>query len=234
MPPGDYDVTLGFKNPWSGRSVNIIVENLNVSGGDYEIGSDGAEKSFTKRWLHVADGQMTVRVQGPSTAAITNYNDSACKFDRDQTKRDHSAFSDLQEKIADAKTEAAKLEYSVSSVNALKAAIADAEAFAATVNESNAADVTIQEALRSAIVSLNKTIGELFVNDPNTSFKPGQIWRDTNGEVIQAHGGGILFDQKTQTYYWYGEDKTNGYLPARGVGYTHPRTSIIGKTTDLP
>lgn len=27
----------------------------------------------------------------------------------------------------------------------------------------------------------------------------------------------MMFDENTQTYYWYGEDKTYGYLPARGV-----------------
>ncbi|MBO1510687.1 FIMAH domain-containing protein [Metabacillus bambusae] len=51
----------------------------------------------------------------------------------------------------------------------------------------------------------------------NDSFKPGEEWRDTNGEIIQAHGGGIMYDEKTKTYYWYGEDKTKGYLPATGV-----------------
>ncbi|WP_338788656.1 FIMAH domain-containing protein [Metabacillus sp. FJAT-53654] len=51
----------------------------------------------------------------------------------------------------------------------------------------------------------------------NESIKPGEEWRDTNGEIIQAHGGGIMYDEKTETYYWYGEDKTKGYLPATGV-----------------
>src|SRR5579885_100951 len=39
-------------------------------------------------------------------------------------------------------------------------------------------------------------------------FLPGQIWYDTDGRPIQAHGGGILtFDG---TFYWYGEDRTPG------------------------
>lgn len=50
-----------------------------------------------------------------------------------------------------------------------------------------------------------------------SSFTPGAVWNDTNGVPIQAHGGGILYNQQDETYYWYGEDKTNGYLPARGV-----------------
>lgn len=39
---------------------------------------------------------------------------------------------------------------------------------------------------------------------------PGQIWLDTKGERIQAHGGAVFYENGT--YYWYGENKeyTNG------------------------
>jgi hypothetical protein len=40
------------------------------------------------------------------------------------------------------------------------------------------------------------------------SFKPGEIWKDNNGVHINAHGGGMLFYNKT--YYWFGEHKTEG------------------------
>ncbi len=40
------------------------------------------------------------------------------------------------------------------------------------------------------------------------SFQPGQIWPDTDGTHINAHGGGILFHEGT--YYWFGEHKTSG------------------------
>lgn len=39
----------------------------------------------------------------------------------------------------------------------------------------------------------------------NNSFKPGDIWEDTNGVHINAHGGGILYQDGI--YYWYGEHK---------------------------
>ncbi|HBR12671.1 Glycosyl hydrolases family 43 [Epilithonimonas bovis DSM 19482] len=42
-------------------------------------------------------------------------------------------------------------------------------------------------------------------NGKNISFKPGEIWKDTDGVHINAHGGGILFDKGT--YYWFGEFK---------------------------
>ena len=40
------------------------------------------------------------------------------------------------------------------------------------------------------------------------SFRPGEIWPDNNGVHINAHGGGIL--QQGDTYYWFGEHKTEG------------------------
>ncbi|WP_165215005.1 family 43 glycosylhydrolase [Schaalia sp. ZJ1691] len=36
-------------------------------------------------------------------------------------------------------------------------------------------------------------------------FQPGQEWLDTNGNLIQAHGGSIIVVDGT--YYWYGENK---------------------------
>lgn len=54
------------------------------------------------------------------------------------------------------------------------------------------------------------------------SFHPNGQWQDNNGTMIQAHGGGVLWDQKTQKYYWYGENKgesnlSNGKTAAIGV-----------------
>lgn len=37
------------------------------------------------------------------------------------------------------------------------------------------------------------------------SFHPGQVWLDTDGKRIQAHGGSVLYWEGA--YYWYGENK---------------------------
>ncbi|MDO5423332.1 MAG: family 43 glycosylhydrolase [Eubacteriales bacterium] len=37
------------------------------------------------------------------------------------------------------------------------------------------------------------------------SIRPGQIWLDTNGNRIHAHGGSVMYIDGT--YYWYGENK---------------------------
>jgi hypothetical protein len=39
---------------------------------------------------------------------------------------------------------------------------------------------------------------------------PGRQWTDTDGKLIQAHGGGIIVHEGR--YYWYGEDRSQGYV----------------------
>ena len=39
-------------------------------------------------------------------------------------------------------------------------------------------------------------------------FRPGELWSDTGGTPINAHGGGFLF--RNGIYYWFGEFKTEG------------------------
>lgn len=46
------------------------------------------------------------------------------------------------------------------------------------------------------------------VASPQT-ITPGEVWHDTAGNIIQAHGEGLI--QVGKTFYWFGEDKTNGY-----------------------
>ena len=41
----------------------------------------------------------------------------------------------------------------------------------------------------------------------NHSMKPGQPLSDTEGKRVQAHGGSIFYEESTETYYFYGENK---------------------------
>jgi Glycosyl hydrolases family 43 len=45
-----------------------------------------------------------------------------------------------------------------------------------------------------------------------SEFRPGEVWRDTDGQPVQAHGGGILVHGNI--FYWYGEDRTPGIRSA--------------------
>ncbi|MFG1912993.1 family 43 glycosylhydrolase [Kribbella sp. NPDC048928] len=57
-------------------------------------------------------------------------------------------------------------------------------------------------------------------NSRYNSFRPGQPWLDTSGKAVQAHGGQVVpaKDQRgRRIYYWYGEDRSNGYYNSPGV-----------------
>ncbi|WP_141499624.1 S-layer homology domain-containing protein [Paenibacillus luteus] len=218
LPSGDYDVTFGFSNPWSGRSVNLLLEGNNVSKGDLDIGAEGAEKIVTYRKISVTDGQLNVRIQGPASASLSNYNDPLINYLIVRLNIT-VPLSDLESKLAAAKAEIVNPDYTPYSVAALNAVIDDGEALAQSLRNSGAdiTELAVQEKIIAAIAALNKGISELAASEVYDSFKPGAVWRDTNGALIQAHGAGMMYDEQTETYYWYGEDKTYGYLPARGV-----------------
>ncbi len=53
-------------------------------------------------------------------------------------------------------------------------------------------------------------------------FAPGQVWLDTQGKPIQAHGGGILYDRGN--YYWFGENKDGQTTNNGGLN----RVDVVG------
>lgn len=46
---------------------------------------------------------------------------------------------------------------------------------------------------------------------------PGGRWHDTKGSIINAHGAGITFDQKSGRFWWFGEYKTEDQPEGGGV-----------------
>ncbi len=60
----------------------------------------------------------------------------------------------------------------------------------------------------------------------NRCFQPKEVWYDTEGNPINAHGGGILYHKGT--YYWYGEYKTGATTLLSDVGWECYRTDVTG------
>jgi hypothetical protein len=78
--------------------------------------------------------------------------------------------------------------------------------------------------LSAAGVELNKPAnGELIT----PGFVPGEVWRDTDGKPINAHGGGILFQEGV--YYWYGEFRSGRtFLPDCNKSWGGTRVDTVG------
>lgn len=69
-----------------------------------------------------------------------------------------------------------------------------------------------------------------------SSVRPGEIWKDTSGRPINAHGGGVMFHEGA--YYWYGEVKEGRtYVPACNASWGGTRVVAGGvscyRSTDL-
>ena len=60
----------------------------------------------------------------------------------------------------------------------------------------------------------------------NTEFIPGQVWSDTDGNPINAHGGGLLYHDGT--YYWYGEYKKGKTILPDWATWECYRTDVTG------
>ncbi len=45
------------------------------------------------------------------------------------------------------------------------------------------------------------------------TIHPGEVWLNTDGKAIQAHGGGVL--REGSYWYWFGEDQTEGHDASR-------------------
>jgi hypothetical protein len=60
-----------------------------------------------------------------------------------------------------------------------------------------------------------------------SAFTPGEIWLDTKGKPINAHGGGMLYHDRT--YYWYGENKVGrSWIPEANRKWDGYRVEVTG------
>ena len=57
-------------------------------------------------------------------------------------------------------------------------------------------------------------------------FTPGKVWNDTDGNPINAHGGGLLYHEGT--YYWYGEYKKGKTVLPEWATWECYRTDVTG------
>lgn len=68
---------------------------------------------------------------------------------------------------------------------------------------------------------------DVFADRLPDQMGPGYVWRDTDGNPIDAHGGCILFH--AGTYYWYGEAKTGRtFLPDCNKSWGGTRVDMAG------
>lgn len=72
---------------------------------------------------------------------------------------------------------------------------------------------TNEEAIQIAYDAIDVAYARLRRIEKYDSFSgtDGEVWKDTNGVKIQAHGGQVQWLEHEGKWWWYGEDKTKGY-----------------------
>ena len=65
-------------------------------------------------------------------------------------------------------------------------------------------DVSVVSPAPQAAAATQK-VDDFEPGGPNHSFRSGAVWLDTNGTPINAHGGGLFYENGV--YYWFGEHK---------------------------
>jgi hypothetical protein len=64
-------------------------------------------------------------------------------------------------------------------------------------------------------------------------YYPGNVWLDTDGNPIQAHGGGVLYDKRTKIYFWYGENKDGKTYKAHSKGADRVSSTVLMMSVPL-
>ncbi len=88
----------------------------------------------------------------------------------------------------------------------MSAVIDRANKILVTLPDEEIIDSTLEEVKNSKGLEETQSEEERLSHiEKHTSIKPGQVWYDTEGNRIQAHGASVFFENGT--YYWIGENK---------------------------
>ena len=211
LPAGTYDVTFGFAAPssWGGRQVVTMAEGAALEA-PFSAGTTALEKNYPA--VVVNDGTLDLAVASPADRT-SGGADPLVNYILVRAVPEWTTGL-LEAKIGLATlTDDEAAGYAQDSVASLRSVLADAQALV----EAGATDASAIEAAYLAISAAWDALRPIITYD---SFRPGEPWLDTDGQVIQAHGGQVVAatdDQGSAIWYWYGEDRSNGYYNSPGV-----------------
>ena len=211
LPAGTYDVTFGFAAPssWGGRQVVTMAEGAALEA-PFSAGTTALEKNYPA--VVVNDGTLDLAVASPADRT-SGGADPLVNYILVRAVPEWTTGL-LEAKIGLATlTDDEAAGYAQDSVASLRSVLADAQALV----EAGATDASAIEAAYLAISAAWDALRPVVTYD---SFRPGEPWLDTDGQVIQAHGGQVVAatdDQGSAIWYWYGEDRSNGYYNSPGV-----------------
>ena len=209
LPEGNYEVTVGIDNPW--HQWGTKTEDILLEGEKVESGLTAKDFEGTYE-VTVTDGELNVFVQATSRSKsgddpIVNYI-----IVKAIPGSDADALAVLKVTVQKYLEKAEGKDYTTTTKAVFDQAIADAQKLIDENSEDTDAIAAAKKAIEKAYSNLVEAHFETY--DSITGTNAARIY-DNNGAKVQAHGGQI---QKIgDTYYWIGEDRTNGYRPMPGV-----------------
>ena len=208
LPEGEYDITVGFKNPWDSRSVSVYLEGESVEDKVPLTKDEEITRTYTQS---VVDGELNVRVHNPNRSS--QYNDPLVNYIIVRYAPEYT-LEVLKLKLESMQiiAEDEKKLYVTSTLNAYETALLEAKDIVDGKVEAN--EIKIQEIYNKLDETYNALRKRVFYN----SFNPDESWSDApwvdnEANPIQAHGGQVqqLTVNGETKWWWYGEDKSLGY-----------------------
>lgn len=205
VPEGTYEVTCGFSNPFSARTVSIDAEGQQAVSDHKILKFQDIPAVFRQT---VTDGELNLKIYNPNRGkdamknpilsyieirVVPEYNEELMKLlleKTDYSEEELQAFTTL-------------------TASELK------QAREAAGQALEAGDAVLEE----PFLNLKQAAEALELRPVYDAFHPGEVWLDTEGTPIQAHGGQIqklpvkneATGEMEEKWWWVGEDKTLGY-----------------------
>ncbi len=207
LPPGEYQVTVGFYNPFGPRRIDVDCEGERKVEGEKLLRYRLTEKQFD---VKVDDGELNLKVYNENGKRAMDI--PILSYIRIAMVPEYTG--ELLELALEKYTAEDREFYTKASYERYEQAVRAAEALSrqASAKEADYKDKFME--LKEGYTLLEKKYRY-------DSFRPGEQWRDTENDLIQAHGGQVqqmtITDEETgqavSRWIWVGEDKTAG---ARG------------------
>lgn len=207
VPRGEYEITLGFYNPFSARPVSVMLEDAKAVEDTKILKYKLTEEVC---YQEVTDGRLDVKVYNP-------------KRNKDAMK--NPILSYIIVKAVPEYSREMLLQYmeTLSDVNNHKERYTQKSFLTYLEQYKKAEELLVEDArqntgFQEAYRNLHKAYEELEEIMIYTSFHNEDKWTDDEGNLIQAHGGQVqrlTYQDKTTgetvtKWWWVGEDKTQG------------------------
>lgn len=207
LPPGEYQVTCGFYDPFSARPISVEAEGAVIIQDQKLLKYKLTEATFT---LQVSDGELNLLVYNPTNGdEVMREPILSYILIRMVPEYNKLLLTDLTATAIIREEEQG--EYTASSLEVYSKAYQEAE----TVLEKEEAGF---EEYKESYLLLKEAYDNMIKKPVYRAFLPGQEWKDTENNVIQAHGGQVqrltvkdkVTGRQVEKWWWVGEDKTKG------------------------